>query len=277
MKSLSIAVGVALVLSHSLARPAQAAAFFADPAIQAQAPAAFALQPESLPFLKELADSAPAEREAFLELLSGDPALVAAIASYGTLPWAEQEAVLRAVFALEVKSLGITAPELVIAPGATAGPAFFDFDPANPGPGRVILNPDALAKQKNPLAGLMLLIHETRHSAQFQLAYSGSGTALAHGYREAFVAQKSLTGKLGFCDFLTLNNELEAFQFGNYIVGALTDWTADTLGMGTYASQFLAGGAPRLDLLELFEVTPPGKVLDAFNELEKDQFEKLNP
>ncbi|MNX91128.1 hypothetical protein D3C86_1232000 [compost metagenome] len=157
------------------------------------------------------------------------------------------------------------------------GPAFFDFDPEKPGSGRVILNPEALAKESNPYTSLLLLVHETRHSAQFQLAFDAKRAAepLARAYQAAFKAQKQLGNKLNFCDFCTLHNELEAFQFGNYVVGALTDWRVATGDMGTLASQYDAHGHLKLDLVALEKRVGRDCLLDAFNEREKVQYQEL--
>ncbi len=195
-----------------------------------------ALQPESLPFLQALATGAQADRDALVAAISADPTFAARIQQYGQLGAGEQKALRGQVIAVEVKSFGIAAPVLIIDTTTISNASFFGFDPAVPGAGRVILNPEKIAGIDNPYAGLMLLIHETRHSAQFQLATSGAaatGDPLARGYLAAFTAQKKLKGKPGFCDSLTLNKELEAFQFGNYVVGALTGWTIDSLDMGT--------------------------------------------
>ena len=139
-------------------------------------------------------------------------------------------------------------------------------------------------KDTNPHAGLMLLIHETRHSAQIQRAFdptSSMNESIAKGYRAAFHAQKELSSKItSFSDFLTLNNEYEAFSFGNFVVGSLTDWKADTLDMGTFASQYNADQSLKIDLVELFEKREcggiEGSVLDEFNRLEKEQYDLLN-
>ena len=77
-----------------------------------------------------------------------------------------------------------------------------------------------------------------------------------------------------FCDFLTLNNEYEAFQFGNYVVTVLTHGQVDTLGMGTYASQYNKDLSLKIDLPSLFE-EGANDVLEKFNLLEKAQYDLL--
>jgi len=173
----------------------------------------------------------------------------------------------------------MTPPELRIENGITPGPAFFDFNLENPTPGRVLLNPAELDKEKDGFAGLLLLVHETRHSLQFQQAFGllpGADSDVAEGYRAAYKAQKELSGKMSFVDFCVLLDEYEAFQFGNDVVGQLSGGRADTSGMGTLASQFDEAGNPRLDLPGLFREIGPEGVLDAFNELERPHYDQLH-
>ena len=244
--------------------------FFANAGVQAQAPAAFALQPEARAALAAIAEATPRDAAALLLAIDAEPGLRATVKSYPTLSSAEKEATLRRLFALEVKALGIEAPELVIMEGATPGPAYFDFDLSTPGPGKVILNPAELAKL-DPYASVSLLLHETRHSAQLQLAKKES-TPLARGYLAAFRAQKELSLR-SFCDFLTLLNEHEAFSYGNYLLGALIGFENRLKDMGTWASQFGPDARPLIDLHQLHR--SGGDVLGKFNELEKAQLIEL--
>lgn len=250
--------------------------FLAHADVQALSPKAFSTHPESQGFLQALAVKAPSEREALVAAIRATPGLAAGISRYPTLSWDEQLPILKQVMALEAKVMGFTQPPLILESG-TSRSAFFDFDPAKPDTGRVLLYPEALANETNPYDSLLLLIHETRHSGQFQQAFGAKRTndPLAAGYKAAFIAQKELQGKLGFCDFCSLNNEFEAFQTANYVVGKLTNWQVDTLGMGCYSSQFDAKGQPKLDLLKLFKQVGPQKLLDAFNERSMEQFDLL--
>lgn len=240
--------------------------FFASAEKQALAPKAFALQPAALPFLQ--AHDSSADRVALTAALrEGVPDLH----NFANLSWEDKVPVMQRVFDIECQTLGITPPELVLS--TDAPPAFFEFDLANPTPGKVFINP-----QKNEgFDALLLLVHETRHSKQFQQAFGlleGADPSVAEGFREAFKAQKELSGKLSFVDFCTLLNEYEAFQFANSVVGTLTDGKADTKGMGTLASQFDQNGALKVDLRQLHAQTGEG-VLDAFNELERPHYDEL--
>lgn len=262
------------------ARDAKRAKFFANAATQAKAPGAFAVGEDALPFLEAVARQAPPEREALVAAIRADGRLHAAIRRFPALSWEERLPVLKRVLALEAEVMGFEAPPLVIAEGASRA-AYFDFDLSRPGTGTVMLYPEALAKEANPYTALLLLIHETRHSKQLQLAFaeapSGDERVLAAGYRAAFTAQKALAGQLSFCDFCTLHHEHEAFQTGNYVVGALTDWKVETADMGVLSSQFDAEGAPRLDLLALARRVEPKRLLPAFNEREEPQFRLFFP
>lgn len=257
--------------------------YFANSDVQKLKPEAFALQPESRDFLQLNEVTAKKEIMTFLNLIQSDHELVENIKLFPELTWEKKEKILRAIFALEVQALDIKAPELIIDSNTIKGEAYFEFDLNHPGAGKVILNPKAISQDSNPYTALMLLIHETRHSAQFQKAYdptSDLNGALASGYRAAFQAQKEFATKItSFSDFLTLNNEYEAFRFGNFIVGILTNWKADTLGMGTYASQFNSDQTSKIDILKLFEKFDRGEiqksVLEEFNKLEKTQYDLL--
>lgn len=252
--------------------------FFAHAEIEAEAPEAFVLQRMGLPSLDEIARQAPTERKALIAAIRADKKLFSAITRFPHLNWDERISVLKYVFALECEVLGIRAPELIFDSERIRGAAYFDFDPEKPDAGRVILNPKALAKEENPYTALLLLIHETRHSAQFQAAFSNgaaSKTKLAQSYRAAFRAQLRLKGRLSFVDFLSLFNEFEAFQFANYVVGALTNWTVREMDMGTFASQYDEHGHLKIDLLALARESEGNSLLDAFNELEKEQYRLL--
>nr|BDT28070.1 hypothetical protein BHI3_15360 [Bacteriovorax sp. HI3] len=253
--------------------------YFANEEVQRLAPEAFALQPEANEFHKLIGEKSKRERELFIKLIKEDSALLEKIQKYKELPWEEKEKVLRQVFALEVKALGMKAPELIIDKTTTKNEAYFDFDITNPGTGRVLLNIDELEKDSNPHAGLLLLIHETRHSAQFQEAFK-LNNPIARAYKAAFSAQKNHAKAItSFSDFLTLINEYEAFQFGNYVVSALLNGQVDTLGMGTFASQYNEDYTLKIDLPKLFKEQEEGSnketILNTFNKLEKSQYDIL--
>lgn len=256
-------------------RAADPAKFFANAEVQRQMPLAFAVQAAALPALEAMTREAAPERDALVKAIRADRALKSAIDRFPSLSWAERLPVLKQVMAIECRVMGYPAPPLIIAEGDQRA-AYFDFDPARPDTGRVMLYPEGLAKEENPYAALLLLVHETRHSAQFQKAYApGASDPASLGFKAAFEAQRKLSGKMSFCDFCTLLNEHEAFQSANEVVGRLTDWRVDTKDMGCLSSQYDAAGKLRIDLVALAAQVGPANLLGAFNKLEKPHWEQL--
>lgn len=257
------------------------AKFFANPQIQALAPGAFAVQESAVPVLKALDRIAPAHRNALVAAIRADADLSAEVASFSTIGWPRQLAAIKTIMQLECTAMQAQLPPLVVhGPDEIGrGPAFFEFEPDQPGTGIVHLWPKALSEEPNPYAALLLAIHETRHSWQFQVAFNQKGggcgisdPALVSGFAAGFRAQKALSRKLSFCDFCTMHHEHEAFQTGNYVVGMLTGWTVDTNDMGVLSSQFDASGLSRIDILKVAEEVGASQILTTFNTLEKPQF-----
>jgi len=241
--------------------------FFANQLQQEKTPLAFALQKESFNFLQQSNSITFAHANQLISAIKKQPQLVAAISQWSSLDIAQQVPYLRQIFTLEYKAFGIKPPQLIIDtvsyPGKTV---YFDFDVTSPSTGTVYLNPDKLSKM-DKFAALAFLIHETRHSYQFQLAYSGQSTDISKGYKQAFITQKaSLPGSLSFSDFLTLVNEYEAFMFGNYVIGQLTNWQVDQSSLGTYASQFDNKGHLKIDLLKLHKESGSSSIVAPFNQ-----------
>ena len=251
--------------------------FFANAAFQARFPGAFALQEQSLLFVKRATAKTFIDGDRLIALVGNDAALKKAVKDFPSLADAERIHVMRKLFTLIVRASGLAAPELVL-DNAAQRSTFFEFDPRVGGPGKVILNPAKLFAGKNPYDALLLLVHETRHSFQFQIAFGPVGAGepiLKDGWRSGYLAQRQIFDqslKPSFCDFLTLNQEYEAFLFGNYVLETLTDGAVDTGGMGTYASQYVPGKGLKIDLVALADKVGTGKLLDAFNELEKEQY-----
>ena len=269
----------AMASASSMAAKANGDRFFAKADFEAQAPAAFAVQPQAQAFLQAAADETQPQRDALVSALKADTKLYDQISHFDSMSWDRQVPVLRQVAALEARSMGFTLPPVEIQTGANPIPSYFDFDPSKPGTGKVILYPDTIAKEPNKWTALLLTVHEVRHSGQFQLAFGARGksraqNALADGFKAAFTAQRALKGWT-YCDFCSLLNEYEAFQTGNYVVGSLTNWQVDTLDEGCFSSQYDGQGQPKLDLLALSSQVGPAKLLDAFNQREQAQFEAL--
>ncbi len=268
---------VALFLLTQTAWASDPSTFFANKPFHENNPGATALHAKSKLFvIKSYRATLKAGDELIAAILK-QPTLASDVAHFPALSEDKRIKVMKSVFKIETQLSGTLPPELILDRDAKKE-TFFDFDPAKPGPGRVILNPTKLFADTNAYAGLLFLIHETRHSFEFQVGFEENknhASYLVNAYHAGFVAQKNVFDqglKVSFCDFLTLNQEYEAFLFGNYVMKALTNGAVDTSGMGTLASQYVPGKGLRLDLAKLLKQTPPENVFDAFNELEKVQF-----
>lgn len=249
--------------------------FYANKGLQDKYPQAFALSASSVPFHKSSSERS-AEKIQLIHEIRKLPALHQQILNFDHLDLFSQVKVLRQLFTVETKVLGIVQPELIIDETSIPGYAFFEFDLQKNSPGKVFLNLKKLREEKNKSEFIVLLLHETRHSAQLQLAQRGHGP-LSIGYKASFIAQKELketNTKMSFCDFMLLLNEYEAFQFANYVYGAITGWNTPVNDMGTLASQYDHQGELRLDILEVLQGHE--EPYQRFNELEKEQFDLLN-
>lgn len=263
------------VLLITLFQLAYGADFYATKELQEKYPRAFASHPSSLPFHQEL--NQQNDRDDLIQDIQEDPALTNDIIHFNHLSLDRQVEVLKELFELECKNLKITAPDLIIDEHSIPGWAFFEFDFAKGGAGKVYLNKAKLESEKNPSEFIILLLHETRHSAQFQLAQKSPMSSMGMSYVAAFTAQKELKTKgikTSFCDFMLLINEYEAFQFANYVHGALTDFQTPINDMGTLASQYDSKGRVRLDLIHVLTQTNRSP-LELFNELSFTQYEVM--
>lgn len=263
------------IIFLSLIQFAYGANFYASQELQDKYPGAFATQGSNLHFHHELENTD--DRESFINELRSHKDLYQDLLNFDSLDLEKQVQVLRTLFAVEINNLKITPPELIIDEHSIPGWAFFEFDVVKGGAGKVYLNKAKLRDEKNKSEFIMLLIHETRHSAQFQLAQKYPHSTLGRGYMAAFKAQKEMKNqgiKTSFCDFMLLLNEYEAFQFANYIHGALTNFQTPINDMGTLASQYDSAGQLRLNILDIFLQTQLSP-LDYFNKLETTQYEVL--
>ncbi len=239
---------------------------------QNQTPYAYAITSESLDFHAELESGAEKERFELINLIKQDQALHQGILDFATLGHVEQEQILVKVFSLQTGAYPV-APKLILSKGPKGQDAFFEFDLIHQGPGTVYIDFKSLGATDHPYASLLLLIHETRHSAQLQLAFSTNGV-LARGYAEAFGAQKKVFDyqeKISYCDFMSLLNEYEAFQYANFILNRLTEGKVNISGMGTLASQYDQFGKVLLDLPALMHNNPKDEWFLLFNDLAKAQ------
>jgi hypothetical protein len=242
--------------------------FYANRSIQELFPPAFALEKASKEFINTISLTTFSEADKFLAELSNSEELFEKVINYHLLTLEEQVVVLRNVFEVQVRSMNITAPKLIIDLNYQRA-AYFEYDLKNATNGIVYINP-SLTFNTNKYLSLSLLIHETRHAAQLSLAKNFSNEILGHHYYEAFSAQKDLSGKLGFSDFLTLNNEYEAFLFANYTIHKLFMGTINMVDMGTFASQINERGKVKIDLQNLHD-HHADRLTEVFNFLMIDQ------
>lgn len=261
-------VSLILVTSAFAANPN----FYATEELQTKYPEAFATQSATLQFHLQLNTAAKQERELLVKAIKRDKKLYQAILQFSELNLEEQVSVLHKLFILECQVLQITPPELIIDETSIPGYAFFEFSYQTGGAGKVFLNKKKLKEEKNKTEFILLLLHETRHSKQFQMSQNVHD-ALSRGYRASFEAQSGLKIK-SFCDFMLLLNEYEAFQFGNYVYGALIEWQTPINDMGTLASQFDQHGELRMNMIEVLQQTQM-KPIELFNQLEKQQYEVM--
>lgn len=251
--------------------------FYANKELQAKYPEAFSTNPSAVSFHQMLENTGQKERDLLVQQIQENPKLFSNILNFNALTTEKQIEVLEDLFLIECRVLNITAPELIIDEYSIPGYAFFEFDFKIGGPGKVFINKKKLIEEKNKSDFIILLIHETRHSAQFQMAQRPYQDALSKGFKSSFIAQaelKEFGNKLSFCDFMSLLNEFEAFQFANYIYGSLTNWQTPINDMGTLASQYDERGSLRLNLLDILIQTQQDPI-ELFNQLEIIQYQIL--
>lgn len=257
------------------------ARFFASPVVQGEMPLAFAVQAGAVPMLEVLQPIAERHRAALVAAIRADAELLAGVRDFPATSWPGRAVLLRRLVELECQVMGAAVPPFILHEEEDPGrrSAFFEFDPDQGGTGTVHLWPKSFADDPAPYSPLLLALHETRHSWQFQVAFGNLDPSIPDevvaGFAAGFRAQKQLAGRLSFCDFCTMHHEHEAFQTGNQVIGELTSWTADTTGMGCWSSQFDATGQPRIDLLDLARQVGPARLIEAFNEAEKGQFVEM--
>ena len=272
MKTNIIVLFICFMSVSSFAEPTR---FYANPVLQNKTPAAFALSAKNQPWLALAHQQRQVDAERLFNALKAKPALFKQLKAWSTLSFEQRISLLPQVFEIECQTLGIIPPELII--NTTLYPSRavnFVFDIKNPGSGLVYLNPLKL-KEMDDYAPLAFLLHETRHAYQFQLAF-GQESVLAQGYKAAFTRQATLAGA-SFSDFLTLLNEYEAFQFGNHVLGLLTDWQFKSPLMGTFASQFEHKNTLKIDLTTLEKTAESATILKQYNQLAEAQYQIRYP
>jgi hypothetical protein len=270
-------IRISILFLFTLSAHSSPANFYANPELQLKYPNAFATQLSAIPFHKYLEESVQSERYELIQAITEDFQLHHDILAFETLSLENQVKVLERLFQIECDVLSIVPPTLIIDETSIPGYAFFEFDYLEGGSGKVFINKKKLKEEKNKSEFIILLLHETRHSAQFQLSQTQTQDIISKGYEASFKTQKELKTlqvKISFCDFMLLINEFEAFQFANYIYGSLTNWQDPITSMGTLGSQYSNSGELRLNLLEILNQTNIDPVV-LFNQLEIAQYKVM--
>jgi hypothetical protein len=274
MKNLTL-----LVLSLLTSSVLGSVDFYANPILHKKYPDVFATSKKNLPFLTAIESDSAKERISLIDAIKKDALLLDDVLNFGRISLERQIKVLENLFMLECKILKIVPPNLTIDESSIPGAAFFKFDYDEGGAGHVYLNKKLLASNEDKVKFIILLLHETRHSAQFQRSQNSKTSPLWIGFKNSFETQKYFKEKkiqTSFCDFMLLLNEFEAFQFANYVYGYLTSWRSPVTDLGTLAGQYDESGKLRINLIELLNEQGIDHV-EEFNKLEQQQYKVLFP
>ena len=251
----------------------------ASAAVEGKDPSAFVLSPDNADFRSALAQVIDPNRQKFIAAIKGNPDLMNKFQNWNTLAQADQVATLKQVSDLEGQVMGFTPPPIVTKPGVpgdgTLG--FFAPDPQG-GLGSVTLFPDAIAKADN-WTPLVTISHEMEHAHQDQIVKAAAAGQFAAGSPEATLAkgfssadqgieQVGGENKLNYGDYAHLNNEYDAFRFGNPTGAVVSDGAANTSDLGFVDAQFDKTGAPLLDINQLAQQVGPDNLLSAVNQKE---------
>jgi hypothetical protein len=228
--------------------------------IQALAPSAFALMPDSLPFVQALSRSVEPLRLQLAQGLAADPTVRQGLAGWDRLDNNGRLALLQRAGQFEAQVMSFSAPPIAMSTTPAASPKLMAiFDPAEGSLGQITIYPAAVARGAGYLA-LSTLVHEMRHAAQYQMikgdlsvqaADSGDAEALAAGYAAAWQAMDTLGGqsRLSYGDYAHLNVEFDAFQTGNQVAAIVSQGQFDQMGFGFVDSQYQPTAAPVFNLL----------------------------
>ncbi|MDB5102048.1 MAG: hypothetical protein JWM80_6469 [Cyanobacteria bacterium RYN_339] len=228
----------------------------AHASVEAVAPLAFVLTPESAGFLQALTTTAEPQRIALANRLKADSTITSAITNWSRAGAAGRLAVLQRVATIEGEVMHCQVPTVKEEASTTAPSGMLAFFQAESGGlGEITIYSNAIASGGGYLA-LSMVIHEMRHAVQYQLV-SGDQTkltadekTLATGYRTAWETVNALGGesKLSYGDYVHLAVEFDAFQAGNQVATLMSGGTFDQRGSGFVDTQYVTAGTPNLDL-----------------------------
>jgi hypothetical protein len=228
--------------------------------IQSMAPAAFALMPDSLPFVQALSRSVDPLRQQLAQSLSADPALRQGMTNWDRLDNNGRLALLQRVAEFQGQVMRFSVPPIIMSPTAPAQANLMAvFDPAEGTLGQIIIYPAAVARGARFLA-LSTLVHEMRHAGQYQMirgdltvpvAEAGDLDLLESAYSAAWTAMDTLGGqsRLSYGDYAHLNVEYDAFQTGNQVAAIVSQGQFDQVGYGFVDTHYQANATPVFSLL----------------------------
>lgn len=252
----------------------------AHPSVQLAAPHAYSLTSQSRAFVKTLTDVMTPLRRSLAERLKADATVTKGLAAWDSSTNAARLTVLKRIATLEAEVMGCAVPTVAL---ATAKPeeaglkAYFQPDSSA---GGIVIFTDALTRD-GKYAAVSMIVHEVRHSAQYQLAATSQRSlssldadrrALAAGYMEAWDVLNKLGSEadLAYGDYVHLNVEFDAFQTGNAVATMLSGGTYDALGFGFVDTHYTAVDTPKLDLLALGATLVDSSLIAAVNKAEFD-------
>jgi hypothetical protein len=232
------------------------------PSVVFARPQAFALTPQSEPFLTAMAEHVEPQRRALARQLAADPVVTAGLTNWDTSGRTGQFRTLQRVAALQGDVMGCRLPSISENSKEPDRPGLMAYyQPDQTGLGKIVLFPKAIAQGGKYLA-VATVIHEMRHAAQFQLATSRSavtkpgGAVLAPAYAAAWRAMGELGGEenLAYGDYAHLTIEYDAFQTGNLVATLISQGVYDGMGCGFVDTQYRGERAlPALKLLPMMQ------------------------
>jgi hypothetical protein len=230
--------------------------------VQAIAPAAFALMPDSQPFVQALSRSVEPLRLQLAQSLAADPTIRQGLAGWDRLDTNTRLALLQRVAEFQAQVMRFSIPPISL---ATSPPPQANlmavFDPSEGNLGQITLYPAAVARGARYLA-VSTLVHELRHAAQYQMirgdlavqaADDSDAETLAAGYGAAWTAMDTFGGqsRLSYGDYAHLNVEFDAFQCGNQVATILSQGQFEQVGFGFVDTHYQPNAAPTFNLLSV--------------------------
>jgi hypothetical protein len=253
----------------------------AHPSVQLARPKAFALTAESSAFLDALARQVEPQRRTLASRLAADTTVTDAVSRWTRMTGQQRLDALKRVADLEGEVMGFQVPPITpSSDNADQQSVQAYFQPANDGLGEIVVFTNALASG-NAYRAIATVVHEARHAAQFQLAFSDTSVkdadsqVLGDAYASAWQFTNELgdESKLAYGDYTHLTAEYDAFQTGNEVAAILSGGQLSTVGYGFVDMQYDRNGSPVVDPTSLNPRTTGRDLIAAVNAAEY-QFER---